>query len=89
MGGAEELWSGTNWGDVEWCYGAMGAVRWSLASTGELCDGAVELWPWDGPVELFVGPGSWSAVGRDPRAVEWNCTYSTTPTASPQVPRAQ
>ena len=52
-GGAEELWSGTNWGDVEWYYGAMGAVRWSLASTGELCDGAGELW--DGPVGLWDG----------------------------------
>ena len=34
-------------------------MRWSLASTGELWDGAGELWdgPVGWPVELFVGPG--------------------------------
>ena len=45
-------------------------MKWSLASTGELWDGAGELW--DGPEDLWDGLGellvrwTWSVVGHDP-----------------------
>ena len=49
----------TNWGNVEWC---QGAVRWSLASTGELWNGAGELW--DRTEELLYGTWTWRAMGQ-------------------------